>query len=462
MARATNVVRLRPPPLVAVPIDDARALYEKGEFRACLKALSPDSSADAGILSARCFLRLSRLEEALERLVSAADAVRSSGDALRAEYALVVAATHHFLGHAHQTDEFLCEARVYTYSTRSRALESELTVLEAMVAWARNDLRQATLSAELSLSIAPTGHWRARALQMLGIVASARAKYKEQIDFYQRALQALDDDGDRCVWSRANLLVVLSYLARDLYRPELARFLSDYEQRVTWTAETEHLRFDLLRNVAWSHALAGDHMTCFRFLRQASAIAPSAPWRILTFCDRSALAREMGERAFAIEELATAQSFAGECDWSKVRGDEREALLRLAETTASDNVAEAQRLLEIYRKDLPPLAATALGANDNWRAVEDYAYGVVAVHARDYEGAVRRLTNAFRIWRSIDFVPRALEAAIRLAPLTGGEVFFEYARRHAGKFPGTWLARQAAELDKCTTKGSAGDTAARA
>jgi hypothetical protein len=126
--------------------------------------------------------------------------------------------------------------------------------------------------------------------------------------------------------------------------------------------------------------------------------------------------------------------------------------LRLAEVTAESDPSGARTLLDIYRKKLPPIAPHTLWANDSrGSATEAYAFGIVALYSGETLRAVDRLTHAFQVWRGIDYVWRALDAAIHLARLTDADVFVEYARRHAPMFPNTWLAQQVEHLGVSTT-----------
>jgi len=447
LARGLNVVRLQPPPLAPASFADARSLWDRAEVRACLDTLHNNPSLEAAILAARCHFRLKRPEDALERLTAALDASHAATDAMRGEYAVVVATAHHLLGDDELTDTALCQAKAYIYSSRDRSLEAELDLLESKVAWARQGLKRGALMAEQARLIAPTPKWQARSLEMLGVIAGAAGHYKDQIDYYERAWNVLDEAGENEPWLRGALLQVLSDLCSDLFRRELAERIAEREQRLHWTSDTEYMRFTTLRHVARCIALAGDHLRAFRLLRKASEIAPSAPWRILIFCERASLATEMNERLFAAEELDQAQSFAQHFDWSRVRGGERIALLRLAEVTAPADPSGARLLLETYKKKLPPLSPHTLWGHDNrGSAQEAYAFGLVALYSNDTMRAIERLTHAFEIWRGIDYVWRALDTAIRLSRLTGADVFTEYALRHASTFPNSWLAREAASL----------------
>jgi len=447
LARSTKVVRLQPLPLAPASLSDARAMWANAEIRACLDALYGDSSAEGATLAARCCLRLNTPNDALERLTAAYDATLGASDGVRGEYSLVLSLTHFLLGNDELTDSSLSETRAYIYSTRDLPLETELNVIESQVAWSRHDLRQAQTMAQCALQIAPAGKWRARSFETLGIVAGARGKYKEQISLYERAWDALDEAAENEPWLRGVILQVLAGLCNGLYRRDLAKRLIEREQALSWTADIEYMHFTVLRHLARCHALAGDHLASFRLLRKAAEVAPSLPWRILIFAERASLAGEMNERLFASEELDQAQSFAAACNWSQVRGDERLGLLRLAEITAAENPSQARLLLDLYRKKLPPLAPHTLWANDDrWTAVEAHSFGMIALHLGETSKAVERLTRAFEIWRGIDYVWRAADAAIHLSRLTGADVFTAYARRHAPAFPGTWLARQVAQL----------------
>jgi len=447
LASKSNVVRLTPPPLAPATFSDARARWEQAEIRSCLEALQNDPSADAAILAARCLLRLNRPVEAVERLNAASPALASCKDAARGEYAIVKGLAHFRMGDEDLTNEALFEARAYVYSTSDRCLEAELDLVETQVAWGHGDLGRGKRLAERACTIAPTAKWRARALEFRGIIAGAEGKPKQQVDYFEQAWAALDEGGEKEPWFRAALLHAQAELADGLFRRDLAERLSEREQSILWNADTEYMRFGVLHHTARCFALAGDHLRAFRLLRQASDIAPSLAWRIMIFAERSSLAAEMGERLFASEELDQAHSFASSHNWSQSRGGERFALLRLAQITAPTDPAGARALLDIYRKNLPPIAGNTISAHDGrMAALEACSFGIVALYSGDTIHAIDRLKHAFSIWRSLDFVWRALSVAIALSRLTGADVFAEYIARHVPSFPGTWLEREAATL----------------
>jgi tetratricopeptide (TPR) repeat protein len=439
------VVRLQIAPPTAT-LDDARAMWDRAEIRGCLDALRFDPSLEAAILAARCSIRLQRPTDALDRLDAVSHAALGANDGLRGEFAVTTALVHYRLGDEDLADAALCEARAYIYSTRDSGLEAELDILESQIAWNRRELKRARAIAERTSFYAPSGTARARALQMLGVVEGTQGKYKSQIDFYERAWTELGTLNEP--WLRAGFLEVLAALCDDLFRKDLVPRLTEREQTLPWTRDTECMHFEVLHRLAHCRALSGDHIGAFRLLRRAAEIAPSCPWRIGIFAERSSLAAEMNEQLFAREELEQARSLASSYDWSDARGEERICLLRLAQVAAATDVAGARSLLTIYRKKLPAIAPNTLAVNDNrLRALEAHTFGIVDFHAAEARRAIEHLTKAFTVWRDIDYTWRAMDAAIYLHRLTGAAVFFEYARRHAATFPGTWLARQAERLD---------------
>jgi hypothetical protein len=423
----------------ALTFADAQARWDRADISGCLEALRANRSPEAAVLAARCFVRLNRPHDGLERLGTVSGAIRDSNDLLRGEYAVVSAYAHFLLGNADLADTALRETREYAHAAGNPALLAEQRAIEGVVAWDRHELGHARAMARSALRIAPTAKWRARALEVLGIIAGTESKYEEQIEFYERAWTVLDESGTSEPWLRGALLNVLCSLSKELQRPDLAQRVSDREQALVWSEDMAYMRFAVLRDVGWRHSLSGDYLRC---LREASAVAPSAPWLITAFVERARLAQEMGERLFARDSLEQAKSLAATCDWSQARGEEGKALLRLAALTASTDIAGARKFLDTYREKVPPLGPQYLETNDGRSSAEEaYAFGIVASHGGDIALATERLTCAFTTWQGIGYVSQAAEAALHLSQLTGADLFTAYARRHASTLSNTSAAR---------------------
>jgi tetratricopeptide (TPR) repeat protein len=424
----------------ALTFADAQARWDRADISGCLEALRANRSPEAAVLAARCFIRLDRPHDVLERLSTVSGAIRDSNHLLRGEYAVVSANAHFALGNADLMDTALREARMHADAAGNPALLSEQRYVEGKVAWSRHELGDARALARSAVHIAPTAKWRACAFQLLGMVAGTESKYEEQIEFYERAWTVLDESGAGEPWVRGVFLNVLCSLSKALQRLDLAQRVSDREEALVWSEDMTHMRFTVLRDIGWRHSLSDDYLRC---LREASAVAPSAPWLITAFVERARLAQETGERLFARDSLEQAKSLAATCDWSQARGEEGEALLQLAALTASTDIASARKFLDVYREKVPPLGPNYLEANDGRsRAAEAYAFGVVASYGGDIALAIDRLMFAFTTWRGIGYVSRAADAALHLSRLTGADVFTGYTRRHTSPLSDTSAARE--------------------
>lgn len=68
--------------------------------------------------------------------------------------------------------------------------------------------------------------------------------------------------------------------------------------------------FKLARILGWIDAPAGNELAALRRFRQAADLTPSEMWRVQCFADRATMARAMGERAFALDQLSMAHDLA--------------------------------------------------------------------------------------------------------------------------------------------------------
>jgi hypothetical protein len=441
----SRVIRLVPRP---APFEDALRLYIAARYHQCLTALHGNDSLPAIVLTARTLLRLAkfgdeRLDHAIELLESNRDRVdRDGGDALRGEFAMIRGAAYH---RAEQTDEAeraFFDARVYLWSTRDAELQAELEYYEALFAWSARNLDAAARHARAALNPASQSV-HARALELLGAIAASAGNYLAQADYLDRALTHLERFESRDVWVEGHILYNLSILARELHLDSIAERIGGRVESLPWTDETAVPRFEALRHVGWCNALAGNHVKAFRLLRESADVAPSTPWRIVAFLERSLLAREMGEALFAEDEMQGAERLAAGFDWNNSSGDERLALLHLAEITAERAPDIAQRHIERYRSIKHKMSALhAFRADRRLRALECYAEAAVARALGHADRAALLFSEAFDIWSSIGYAWRAIVTSLSLYELTGEARFREYATINIQRFSASWIARR--------------------
>ena len=247
--------------------------------------------------------------------------------------------------------------------------------------------------------IVPLEHSRARAMHSLGVVEAAGGRYAAQLMLLRSALAEMDAVPTGDAWTRANLLMNLSFYVRDLDLEVDAERLRG-EIATAWPSDLDAQQFYILRSLGWSSALHGNSIGAFRDFRRAAEIAPTPALEVWAHADRAYLSDQLGEAAFARDELEHGADIAQGIDWSTIVGDDRAALLHLAKQTASVAPERARALFESYRRIKTQLSSNLLNKHDRrLRAHEAFADGVIARAENAPHAAREKLTNAFEIWK---------------------------------------------------------------
>ncbi len=166
--------------------------------------------------------------------------------------------------------------------------------------------------------------------------------------------------------------------------------------------------------------------------------------------DRAYVARMNRNEAWAAEELALANDLASEVEWDATHGEERQALVMLAELFSSTDMAQAQRYVSIYSalgKD--SLDPTLVSAHDRRSiAYEKYAAGRVQAVLGNLKIAKESLEFAYEVFAQIQYPYRAALAAAALFEVTEDLQWLEKGRAQAAHVEKSPLFRRLSELDK--------------
>jgi hypothetical protein len=347
----------------------------------------------------------------------------------------------------------LATARAHIFSAMVPALEAELAYSEAYIHAIGGDLHAARTAARAVFDIpaAPNGpdgashvvplaHSHARALDLLAFLA-ARA---EQDDVQRAHLRAaLDTIGEakHDAAFEANVLVNLSIFARE--HGDADGFVRDRLARLPAGDHLAGQRYEILRALAWSNALAGNHLGTFRDLREATEAAPTTATKIRATLDRAFFARELGQGLIAREELDYALRLSERVDWNDVASDECEldALLQLAVALLPVDAVRARSLFERYRRlrsKLPP--ERLAGADRRARAELLAAEAAFARAEGDRDRAERSLLEAFEMWHDRGYHLRAAIVARELSDLGAGDRFADCVTHEVARRPHSWFA----------------------
>ncbi len=301
--------------------------------------------------------------------------------------------------------------------------------------------------ADLALAVASTHPARrASALIIRAWVHAGLGDYHRQIDDLSAALALYEQSRETCdVGSAAITIHSLARVSFEIAHQEgVAAALHAYEW-LRWSDDVRVDRFQALRALGTDAFMRGDSARAQWRFRDAASLAPSPAWQVVARLDRAYVARVSQNEPWALDELADALNLARGVAWAQTTGEERLALVALAELLAPVDPAEAQRCAATYSMLGTQSVSPRFAISTDRRAVgfEQYAFGRVEQMAGNRESAEAALTQAYEIFAPIDHQYRAMLAASALAELTADPVWFERTRDHLAWYPGSPIAAKA-------------------
>lgn len=339
--------------------------------------------------------------------------------------------------------------RALTELEPDEALYDEAVYYRAAIAWMQHDYRSAESGTSPLLESSDPNN-RARAHVLLSWIALRRGEVLRQVDELQKALDEIDTAEAPDQHYRANALFTLALLCRELPLHEVAERVRSIFESLPWTTGLALEHFQVTRFLAATEELAGNELAAFAGFKAAGRLAPSEHWTVLCFADRASLARNTGEKAFAAEQLADAHELAQRLSWN-VTGEERSALLVLAELFADEEPAIAEQYLARFRSltsSVIPLLS--YGTDPRLRGFEAYSQGIAWLRLGDSGEGRAALSEAWSIFEDFDYGWRAALCALRLYETTNDRRWLQRAIRKIAPWPKSWIARRIAE----TTHGS--------
>ncbi|HTV75062.1 MAG TPA: helix-turn-helix transcriptional regulator [Candidatus Acidoferrales bacterium] len=233
----------------------------------------------------------------------------------------------------------------------------------------------------------------------------------------------------------------LAVLARELPSRQVADVAqAEVDRQVRWTDDFLYQRFQALKAVAWTRALRGDMLGCFRYLRLAEPTAPNDAFRAILSIDRAHFAGIIEEKTWADDEISAAEQIANRVDWNAMKGEERFGLLLLAQAFADRDQEKARYYLARYKaldRSTSPLHRVA--DSPRAEALAAYAEGVVRFAAGEKEEAETLLRRAWVVFDRSGYDWRAGLAAQNLYVCTRRERWKHLAEDKFESYSDTWL-----------------------
>ncbi len=439
-----------------VVLDAARSAWSSGDFVGCLArldagdqpAIGSESWVEATLLRARSYYRLKRYFETIS-LLEPVLATFAAGDESCTANMLLGSS----IARSGDVDRGLqiLEATAAQAESPSvhHAIRAEVAHGRALAHWTKRDLdktehfaRQGEAAGADIISV--------RATQLRGFVALAQQRFPDALALFNATLTAYW----RCRERDSDLaeMTVLEIAALELMlrsRSVLGSHGAADRRRVRdpWDAAPANASVASLQTNAvdaWLFALDGDRDAAFRKMRRAEQMATATAWRVWALAGRAALAAAFDELGSARDHAALAGELAAGVDWNSTTGEERVALLLLAEVLATIDPPSGSATLKKY-EDLPrPMdPGQAISTDPRLRALEDYVRGLDLRNRGDRASAKALLSSVVSRYDSCGNLWRAAQARIELASISSHSRALDIARAIISEhFPKSFLARR--------------------
>ena len=438
--------------------EEIAAAYRHARFAEAARAIDARFATGvdpkSGLIALRARIALKNDPPlALEILARHAAAMRTSGE--RAEAAMLAGIAYARLG---DRKAAVAKLDVAAKAARDPQLMAEIAYARAQAAWIA---RKLSLAERLLTAVRPMASQdvRLEAAVLRGAIAASRGNPAEQGALLLEALHELRRHGDPPVLTWAVIASQIAYLSRELPGTSLRDAALDELAKVPWTPDLGGYRFTMTRAIGWRHALDGDYFNAFRRFKDASRLAPTPPWQVMASCDRAYVATVLGESRWAEQELSDAHELAAGIAWQALDGEERFALLVLAELFAPHDASLALAYVARYKSVGKHFDATLASRSDRRvEAGEAYAFGVVQAALGERDEAKRLLEAAYAVYAAIGYEWRAGRAASALERISNNPSWRERAHDMLRSYPRSWLAaprvershRERPELAKLT------------
>ena len=275
------------------------------------------------------------------------------------------------------------------------------------------------------------------------------ARQQLYIDQARTVMKVLDLIGDRVDEYREDWYAAvhtLSGLARELPLVQAAqKARAAVDADIEWSKDFAVSHFQALKGVAWCQALAGDELGCLRYLRLAQHIRVPLIWRMILYLDRAYFASVVGEQQWAKNEFDAAVDIANEFSWDETSGEERVALLLLAELATQHAPSSAPFYIARFN-NLGKLRSSLqhFAFDERLQAMFSYASGIVKLSSGDIS-AVEDLRNAWAIFDRIGYDVRAALSALALYRATDKARWVHLAEDKLEHYPNSWIAKKLLE-----------------
>lgn len=414
-------------------------LLKAADFERCHVYVDGQTSTEARLASSRLALRERRYLAVIGLLSDLSPDPEQERDARDILLGAALGYTRDFVAGARLID------RALSNLLPEDELFDEAHYYKSAIAWMQHNHAEAEEAVNVQLRSSNANN-RGRAHIMQSWIALRRGDVRQQVTELQLALDEIEKADSPDEYFRANALFTLALLCRELPLPDVTERVRHVYETLPWTNGLALERFQVTRFLAGLNELAGDHLAAFREFKQAARFAPSDHWKLFSYLDRAILAKNTGENAFASEQLHEAHEIAQRLSWNEVAGEERSALLLLAELFADENPGLSEMYLARFRTlGSSVIPILSYGTDPRVRGLQSYSQGMAWLRLGDTRQGEASLSEAWTIFDEFDHGWRAALCAVALFEATGDRRWMERAAAKIAPWPNSWIAKRVSE-----------------
>ena len=423
-------------------VGSMKELFQRGELSAA-GALFDQHSAlapfEAVLLRARIYLK--QQNSAAARALLEATAAPPRDAHRRIERETLLGAAYARAGRYDVADVHFENANAALAETTERDLAVSLAYYRSLRYGFEHRLNEARDQLAIIRRSASPAHRAEAAFAEMFILAQER-RFVDQAQVLTALLASTDPPG---VDEETRLYAVwnLAILAREIFLPEAVALLERHIDAAPWPGDYERQHFEALKALGWCHALRGDYFNAFRRLKASQEVLQDRARLTIAHLDRAYLARCKNEMLWHRQELAEAEDLARTIDWRREQGEERVALLLLAELFAPVDRAKASYYIAQY-DELPRLNQPMQHFAHDCRldALADYSRAVVDLALGSKKTAVALLKRTEKTYEDIRYDWRAGRCALRLYETTGDDAYLQRAGERLRHYMNSWLGEE--------------------
>ena len=351
-------------------VSEAKLAYFEGDFDRCLeicaqiRVSSLATASEVALLSARAYLRTGRAGEAETVLLESFETHATLDATLTAQMLL---GTARIRGGDPDAGIALLDEAAQRSADAHFASRSEIAFSTALGYWAKRDIDTAEIF--LARVDRRSDIIHARALELSAWCHTARGNYRRSAEFFILTLLRLDScrAHDRAIVATA--ISTLSILAAELFDREIARVAEHRARTMEWTSGLAIQKYLTLLHQALFHEIAGNTVEAYALAMQAREIAPTVPFEAVAWSVSAGIARNAGESNAAAVYAQRGRSLLATLDLRELAGEERFAILAVAESCAHFDSDGANQLLAAYWGLAPADKMLALSGDSGARAL---------------------------------------------------------------------------------------------